>query len=119
MIEINEDIINTVLITGIAKEIIEKLSIEERNKILIASVEKTFTEVVKPWNVQESIKIDVNKYMLEYLKDPKVQENIKESTRRSVDKLMDGVISTIIYGAQDVIKSDYKKFIEKDNKSKF
>lgn len=68
------------------------------------------------WDVKRAIEDDVNKYMVEYLKRSEVQERIKRSTEETVDKLMNGVIETIIATSQDAIKSNYKNFIEKKEK---
>lgn len=68
------------------------------------------------WDVKRAIEDDVNKYMIEYLKHPDVQKRIKRATEETVDKLMNGVIETIIATSQDAIKSNYKNFIEKKEK---
>lgn len=100
----------------VAKKIIESLPEEERRKVLEASLAKTLHEVLRPWNVEQAIRDDVNKYMVNYLKRPEIQEQIKSVTEKAVDKLMQGLMDSIIYESQDHIKSNYTKFIEKPKK---
>ncbi len=53
--------------------------------------------------------------MVEYIKQAEVQQRIKKATEKNVDKLMEGVICTIIESSQSAIKSEYEKFIKKQN----
>lgn len=105
-----------VVLYQVAQKVIESLPERERRKILDASLVKTLNDILKSWNVHKAIEEDVNKYMSEYLRRPDVQERIKISTEEKVDKLMDGVIETIIVTSQSAIKSNYKNFIDKKAK---
>jgi uncharacterized membrane-anchored protein YjiN (DUF445 family) len=108
--------IEQIVLYQVAQKVIETLPEEDRRKVLEASLVKTLDDVLRPWDVKRVIEDDVNKYMVEYLKRPEVQERIKKATEDMVDKLMDGVIETIIATSQDAIKSNYKNFIEKKEK---
>ncbi len=99
----------------VAQKIIETMPEEERKKILEASLTKTLQEALRPWTVENAIREDVNKYMAEYIKQSEVQQRIKKATEKNVDKLMEGVIYTIIENSQNAIKSEYEKFIKKSN----
>lgn len=110
-----EDIEKAIL-SQVAGKVIDALPEEERKKILEASLTKCLQEILKPWHVQDAIKDGVNMYMKEYLRQPGVQERIKVATEKSVDQLMDGVISVIVAESQDAIKSGYRQFIEKEKK---
>lgn len=105
-----------IVLYQVAQKVIETLPEEDRRKVLEASLVKTLDDVLKPWDVKRAIEDDVNKYMAEYLKRSEVQERIKRATEETVDKLMNGVIETIIATSQDAIKSNYKNFIEKRDK---
>ncbi len=106
--------IEKIVLADVAKKVIETLPEEERRQILEASLTKTLSEIMKPWNVERAIKDDVNRYMAEYIKQPEVQERIKLATQKAVDRLTDGVINAIIVASQDAIKSQYKEFINKE-----
>lgn len=106
--------IEKIVVYQVAQKLMEAIPEEERKKIIEASLAKTLHEVLRPWNVEKVIKDDVEKYMVEHLKRPEVQERIKSATEKSVDELMDGVISVIISKSQDGIKSKYQKFIESE-----
>ncbi len=99
----------------VAQKIIETMPEEERKKILEASLTKTLQDALRPWTVENAIREDVNKYMVEYIKQSEVQQRIKKATEKNVDKLMEGVIYTIIENSQNAIKSEYEKFIKKQN----
>ncbi len=99
----------------VAQKIIETMPEEERKKILEASLTKTLQDALRPWAVENAIREDVNKYMAEYIKQSEVQQRIKKATEKNVDKLMEGVIYTIIENSQNAIKSEYEKFIKKQN----
>lgn len=102
-----------IVLYQVAQKVIDTLPEEQRRKVLEASLAKTLDDILRPWDVQKAIEKDVNRYMAEYLRQPEVQERIKKATEDAVDKLMNGVIETIITTSQDAIKSNYKNFIEK------
>lgn len=102
----------------VATKLLDSLPEEKKKEILEVSLTNTLKEIFRPWHVEQAIKDDVNKYMVEYIKDPKVQERIKNATMEAFDKLMDGVINSIIITSQDNIKSGYRKFIDPPEKSK-
>lgn len=104
------------ILCQVAGKLLDALPEEEKKKILEASLTKTLQDAFKPWHVEQAIKEDVNRYMAEYIKDPKVQERIKSATRDAFDKLMDGVINSIVIESQNSIKSEYRKFIEPEKK---
>lgn len=104
------------ILCQVAGKLLETLPEEEKKKILEASLTKTLQELFRPWHVEQAIKDDVNKYMAEYIRDPKVQEKIKMATRDAFDKLMDGVINCIVIESQNSIKSEYRKFIDSQEK---
>ena len=96
----------------VAGKLISAMPEDERKKILEASLEKSLTEMFRPWNIEKYIKADADKYMAEYIQTPKVQTQIKEATIKAVDKLMNGVIEAVVIASQDTIKSNYRKFVE-------
>ena len=104
------------ILCQVAGKLLEALPEEEKKKILETSLTKTLQDVFKPWHVEQAIKDDVNKYMAEYIRDPKVQETIKTATREAVDRLMNGVINSVVIASQDSIKSEYRKFIDPQKK---
>lgn len=105
-----------IILYQVVQKVIESLPEEERRKVLEASLVKSLDDILTPWDVQNAVADDVNRYMSEYLKRLEVQERIKKATEDTVDKLMNGVIETIIATSQDAIKSNYKNFIEKKGK---
>lgn len=97
-----------IVLYQVAQKIIGTLPEEQRIKILEASLVKTLYDVLRPWDVKKTIEEDVNRYMVEYLKRSEIQERVKNATENTVDRLMNGVIETIIATSQDAIKSNYK-----------
>ena len=110
---VDVDDIEEIILTQVAAKIIDTIPEKEMKKILEVSLATTLKDILSPWNVKDAIEADVNKYMLEYIKRSEVQEKIKLAAENNVDKLMDGVIETIIVSAQDSIKSKYVKFVAK------
>lgn len=106
--------VERIILADIAKKVIEVMPEEKRREVLEASLTQCLKEVMKPWHVKGAIEKDVNAYMLEYIKQPEVQERIKIAVQKSVDELMDGVIRSVVISSQDAIKSNYKKFVEKE-----
>lgn len=106
--------IEQIILSDVAKKVIDTLPDKEKTKILEMSLTATLKDVMKPWNIEKVIEKDVNRYMEEYLKRTEVQERIKISVEKSVDELIDGVIRVIIEKSQDGIKSNYTKFMKKD-----
>lgn len=104
------------ILCQVAGKMLESLPEEEKKKILETSLTKTLQDVFKPWHVEQAIKDDVNKYMAEYIRDPEVQEKIKMATRDAFDKLMEGVINSIVIESQNSIKSEYRKFVDPQEK---
>ena len=98
----------------VAGKLLETLPEEEKKRLLEASLTKTLKDMFKPWNVEKAIENDVKIYMIEYIKMPEIQERIKIATREAFDKLMNGVINSIVVASQDTIKSEYRKFIDPD-----
>ncbi len=96
----------------VAARLLEALPEEEKKRILGVSLEKTLKEMFRPWIVEQAIKEHVTRYMAEYVREPEVQEMIKKKTRDAFDKLMDGVIDTIVISSQNDIKSEYRKFVD-------
>ncbi len=96
----------------VAGKLIEALPEEERKKLLEASMIKTLKDMFRPWNVEQLIQKDVEKYMAEYVQQPEVQQKIKIATQDAVDRLMEGVINSVVIASQDAIKSEYRKFVE-------
>lgn len=106
--------IEKAILTDVARKVIEAIPEEKKREILEASLSQSLKEIMKPWHVQDAIKYDVNKYMAEYIKQPEVQERIKVTTQKAVDELMDAVIRSVVISSQDAIKSNYRKFVEKE-----
>lgn len=108
------DEVERIILNDIAKKVIEVMPEDKRREILEASLSQCLKDVLKPWNIKGAIEKDVNAYMMEYIKQPEVQERIKISVQKSVDELMDGVIRSVVISSQDAIKSNYRKFIDKE-----
>lgn len=106
--------IEQIILTQVAQKVLESLPEEQKRKVLEMSLEKTLGEVLRSWHMEQAIKDDVNRYMNEYIKRYDVQERIKIATQGAVDKLMEGVIRSIIIASQDNIKSKYEKFLKKE-----
>lgn len=106
--------IEKAIMCQVAGKLIESLPEEERKKILEASLTKTLQDVFKPWHIEQAIKDDINRYMAEYIKQPAVQTRIKTATQEAFDRLMTGVINTIVISSQGAIKSEYIKFVTKE-----
>lgn len=105
--------LDKVILNDIARKVIDTLPEEQKIAILRESFAKTLHEILRPWNVEHAIKDDVNRYMVEHIKRPEIQDRIKKETEKAVDKLMEGVIQSVIISSQDAIKSQYKRFIDK------
>lgn len=104
------------ILADIAKKVIEVMPEEKKREILEASLSQCLKEIMKPWHVKGAIEKDVNTYMAEYIKQPEVQERVKVAVHNAIDELLDGVVRSIVIASQDVIKSNYRKFVEKEDK---
>lgn len=110
--------IEEAIMCQVAGKIVDALPEEEKRKILEGALTKTLSEALRPWAIKEAIEADVHKYLVEYIKQPEIQKRIRTATENAFDELMTGVINSIIYASQDAIKSQYKKFIEKEEEKK-
>jgi len=108
-IELNiEDLITK----DVASKLLETISMEDRQRILEASLIKTLDSVLNSFQVERVIKADVEKYMAEYLQNVDVQKRIKLATIKNVDILMDGVVNAVVIGAQERLQNTYAKLVK-------
>jgi len=112
------DELEKIITIQVAQKLLENISEENKKEILEKSLVNTLNSVLSAYNVEHAIKNDVKKYMVEYIQNADVQSRIKTATFESMDKLMNGVINTIIIDSQQGIKNEYKNFIKKEDLNK-
>lgn len=100
----------------IAQKVLENIPKDVKEQLLEKSLNKTLTEVLKPWNVQQAIKADVNGYIIEYVQKPEIQEQVKIATREAVDELLLGITKAIVMASQERIQNTYSKLVKEENK---